>query len=157
MTNTDGVPDVRDYLKNFTEEVLTRRFFQEVVRDAIGNAVEELQEAHGKESSFDGKPAHDLKAVVGVFFECFRQRLHGCEYILATRLKRDSNRHLAYTMPRPKQHRPKVTKPALTLVERRARDAEEKLKSWQRKAKLAATKIKKYKKKFQYYRKKGAI
>jgi hypothetical protein len=59
----------------------------------------------------------------------------------------------------PPARRPKVVKTGkpLTLVERRAASAKRKVREWQRKSKLAATKIKQYRKKVSYYTKKGVI
>jgi hypothetical protein len=45
----------------------------------------------------------------------------------------------------------------LTLVEKRALAAKKKVSEWQRKQKLAATKVKQYRKKVSYYTKKGVI
>jgi hypothetical protein len=59
----------------------------------------------------------------------------------------------------PPARRPKVVKTGkpLTLVERRAASAKRKVREWQRKSKLASTKIKQYRKKVSYYTKKGVI
>lgn len=59
----------------------------------------------------------------------------------------------------PPARRPKAAKTGkpLTLVERRAASAKRKVREWQRKSKLAATKIKAYRKKVSYYTKKGVI
>lgn len=59
----------------------------------------------------------------------------------------------------PPARRPKSAKAGrpLTLVERRAAAAKRKVREWQRKSKLAATKIKAYRKKVSYYTKKGVI
>lgn len=50
-----------------------------------------------------------------------------------------------------------VTGKPLTLVESRAVAAKKKVETWQRKAKLANTKIKIYRRKVTYYKKKGVI
>jgi len=52
---------------------------------------------------------------------------------------------------------PVKTKPTLSITEKRAAAAKAKLAEWQRKAKLAATKVKKYKQKVRYYEKSMAI
>lgn len=59
----------------------------------------------------------------------------------------------------PPARRPKAAKTGkpLTLVERRAASAKRKVREWQRKSKLASTKIKQYRKKVSYYTKKGVI
>ena len=57
----------------------------------------------------------------------------------------------------PPARRPKSEAKPMTLIERRAVAVNEKVKEWQRKQKLAATKVKAYRKRVQYYKKKGVI
>jgi hypothetical protein len=57
----------------------------------------------------------------------------------------------------PPARRVRKTRKPLTLVERRAVVAKGKLSQWKRKQKLAATKVRAYKRKVGYYTKKGAI
>jgi len=59
-------------------------------------------------------------------------------------------------MPPPRRAKRAVAKP-MTVVERRAVAAKASLTAWQRKQKLAATKVKKYRVKVGYYKKKGVV
>jgi hypothetical protein len=59
-------------------------------------------------------------------------------------------------MPPPRKAKRAVAKP-MTTVERRAIAAKASLSAWQRKQKLAATKVKKYRVKVGYYKKKGVV
>ena len=59
-------------------------------------------------------------------------------------------------MPPPRRAKRAVAKP-MTTVERRAVAAKASLSAWQRKQKLAATKVKKYRVKVGYYKKKGVV
>lgn len=61
-----------------------------------------------------------------------------------------------FSMP-PARRKPAVPGKPLTLVERRAVAAKRKVVEWQRKQKLAATKVKSYRRKVSYYTKKGVI
>ena len=73
------------------------------------------------------------------------------------RIKRHrSNYEPLFSLP-PCRRQPSPPRLPLTLVERRATAARGKVIEWQRKAKLAATKIKSYRKKVSYYKKKGVI
>lgn len=59
-------------------------------------------------------------------------------------------------MPPPRRAKRVAAKP-MTTVERRAVAAKASLSAWQRKQKLAATKVKKYRVKVGYYKKKGVV
>lgn len=67
-----------------------------------------------------------------------------------------SNYEPLFSMP-PARRKPVVHSKPLTLVERRAVAAKAKVVQWQRKQKLAATKVRQYRKKVSYYTKKGVI
>lgn len=89
--------------------------------------------------------------------ETFPRHLHyelrdECKAILAKR----SNFEPLLTMP-PARRAKKDKQPPLTLVERRAAAAKRKVEQWSRKSKLAATKVKAYRRKLTYYKKKGVI
>ncbi len=67
-----------------------------------------------------------------------------------------SNYEPLFSMPPARRKTAAPAKP-LTLVERRAVAAKAKVVQWQRKQKLAATKVRQYRKKVSYYTKKGVI
>lgn len=82
---------------------------------------------------------------------------HGLVELYSRYLNSRSTYEPLFSMP--PARRPKVVKTGkpLTLVERRAASAKRKVREWQRKSKLASTKIKAYRKKVNYYTKKGVI
>jgi hypothetical protein len=82
---------------------------------------------------------------------------HEVEILIAKWRQKRSTYEPLFSMP--PARRPKVVKTGktLTLVERRAASAKRKVREWQRKSKLASTKIKQYRKKVSYYTKKGVI
>ena len=105
--------------------------------------------------SFDGKPAYRRQVLTNEFVEAFKTLL--ITFVKNNGFIDDEIRHLSYVLPRPKRKRALATAPALTLVERRAQHAQKKLKEWQRKSKLAATKTKAYRKRVNYYKKRGKL
>jgi hypothetical protein len=80
---------------------------------------------------------------------------------LETVFKRYRSRQSSYeplfSMPPARRAKVVATAKPVTLVERRAAAAKRKVREWQRKSKLASTKIKQYRKKVSYYTKKGVI
>jgi hypothetical protein len=77
--------------------------------------------------------------------------------IYARYLNRRSTYEPLFSMPPARRPKAAKTGRPLTLVERRAASAKRKVREWQRKSKLASTKIKQYRKKVSYYTKKGVI
>jgi hypothetical protein len=75
-----------------------------------------------------------------------------CEHIKSSK----GNYEPLFSIPPARRATQPVAKP-LTLVEKRALAAKKKVREWQRKQKLAATKVKQYRKKVSYYTKKGVI
>lgn len=75
-----------------------------------------------------------------------------CEHIKSQR----GNYQPLFSIP-PARRKPSAKAKPVTVVERRALAAKRKVREWQRKQKLAATKIKQYRKKVSYYTKKGVI
>ncbi len=70
--------------------------------------------------------------------------------------RRQSNYEPLFSIP-PARRQPTPASKPLTLVESRALAAKRKVIEWQRKQKLAATKVKQYRKKVSYYTKKGVV
>lgn len=99
-------------------------------------------------------PGNDYEAAIELLRIYMEVELRGV--IKHYRNKKSSYEPL-FSMP--PARRPKVVKTGkpLTLVERRAASAKRKVREWQRKSKLASTKIKQYRKKVSYYTKKGVI
>ena len=156
-----GVPDPYSYLRNLTDEVLSGKELRRLVLMACRDVRMLLQEwdnrsTHaGKRATFDGKPAYDRREIADQFLASLRTLIHVT--VLNDELLNDEIRHLTYVLPRPKRKRALATAPALTAVERRAQHAQKKLKEWQRKSKLAATKMKAYRKRVNYYKKRGKL
>ena len=157
-----GVPDPYAYLRNLTDEILTSRELRKLVRMACRDvAIRNPRVSRtGRDKlkmtdSFDGKPAYRRQVLTNEFVEAFKTLL--ITFVKNNGFIDDEIRHLSYVLPRPKRKRALATAPALTLVERRAQHAQKKLKEWQRKSKLAATKTKAYRKRVNYYKKRGKL
>jgi len=77
-------------------------------------------------------------------------------YLVRVKTKRSTYCAL-FSMPPARRAKSVKTGKPVTLVESRAIAAKKKVETWQRKAKLANTKIKIYRRKVTYYKKKGVI
>jgi len=98
-------------------------------------------------------PGNDYDAAVEALASYFEDELTA---LFNRYRKHKSNYEPLFSMPPPRR-KPAVAAKPLTLVERRAVAAKAKVMQWQRKQKLAATKVRQYRKKVSYYTKKGVI
>ena len=116
-----------------------RKQFREVVRGAVALSSAEA-------------PSNFTTCIDTFCYRLQQQVIAECD-----RIKRQSsNYEPLFSMP-PSRRKAVATAKPVTLVERRAIAAKRKVIEWQRKQKLAATKIKQYRKKVSYYTKKGVI
>lgn len=98
-------------------------------------------------------PGNDYEAAIELLAVYFEDELT----VLFKRYRSKRNNYEPlFSMPPPRR-KPVVSAKPLTLVERRAVAAKAKVVEWQRKQKLAATKVRQYRKKVSYYTKKGVI
>ncbi len=97
--------------------------------------------------------SNDFLAATETVEMYLRTELHD---LVAEWEQKRSNYEPLFSMPPPRR-KPAVSAKPLTLVERRAVAAKAKVMEWQRKQKLAATKVRQYRKKVSYYTKKGVI
>lgn len=119
-----------------------RRIMREAVRLACASGAVQYTDAR----------LEFAKAVEALRVQLVSRIAVECERVV----NRSSNYMPLLSMPPAKRRVAAPSKP-LTLVERRAVAAKSKVCEWQRKQKLAATKVKQYRKKVSYYTKKGVI
>lgn len=99
-------------------------------------------------------PEHDFDAATELVETYWKLEL---EKVFLKYDKHKASYEPLFSMPPARRPKAAKTGKPLTLVERRAAAAKRKVREWQRKNKLAATKIKQYRKKVSYYTKKGVI
>lgn len=119
-----------------------RKEFREVLRKAV------------KMSAVDSTPCDDFARALATLQISLDTRLD--ELFDHWESRRGNYLPLFTIAPARRARKTKAGKP-MTLVERRASAAHRKVVEWQRKQKLAATKIKAYRRKVKYYTKKGVI
>jgi hypothetical protein len=135
-------------------EVIYRNAVVELRREMAGIYRALLRELRS-EGCTPGVPGDDFRAAVELLDTALDHRLGK---LFQGWLARKSNYEPLFSIPPARRARP--AKPAakpVTLIERRAVAVHKKVKEWQRKQKLAATKIKQYRRKVEYYRKKGVV
>lgn len=138
-SDENAVANVSTFCANLRREIAgdMPRFLSATVRATVGKV--QQGDSH--------------RFVVAMFTDCFAAIM--LQVVREQWQDTDAN-HAILSLPRPRSVSVRSDK-ALTLVEQRALKAQESLKRWQRKQKLAQTKIRKYAKQVRYYKKKGTI
>jgi len=127
-------------------------FLNNLARGTVGLLPHCLSAA--KRAAYSKTRAGDShRFVVAMFTECLCGLI--TERVREEYKDTDAN-HALLSMPQPRKPS-RVRAAALTKVEQRAVRAQDKLAEWQRKQKLAATKIRKYRKQVSYYKRKGTL
>lgn len=138
-SDENAVANVSTFCANLRREIAGEvpRFLSAAVRATVGKV----------------RQGDSHRFVVAMFTDCFASIM---TQVVRERWQDTDATHAILSLPRPRSVRVSSDK-ALTLVEQRALKAQQKLRSWQRKQKLAQTKIREYAKQVRYYKKKGTI
>jgi hypothetical protein len=114
---------------------------------------------HDKPASFAHLPDSDIRAMLNVIVRyCYtgdRERRNFEKELIDDLREHAAEYELLSQMPPPKREYKR--RGPRSLVERRADTVDEKVREWERKLKLAKTKLAMYKKKQKYYQKKGTV
>jgi hypothetical protein len=131
------------------------------VEKLLPGALPSLKQPAGNYLTTDGgKAIKELVQILSVNFFADNPKCVGCAAIDATGEVHRNASIVDLRCKLPPVRKAVKKKPAakpLTAVEQRAKLAADKCREWERKGKLAKTKLAKYRKKVTYYKKKGAV